>query len=134
MANILSMSRIRLLLAWLVVAAIPLQGFASASMLFCGMDALQQQVQVQVQVQGEHDHAAHGHTKTVTKEAQADADAQLPDAAHTCGVCASCCHSPAISQTDAPLATASLPQAKAAEPFVLIHRRASPVPDKPPRA
>ena len=128
------MSRIRLLFAWLILAAIPLQGFAAASMLFCGMGAPHQQVRVQAQVASQHDHAAHRHAQTVTAERQADTKAQLPDVTHTCGVCASCCHSVAISQTPASLATASLPQAEAAEPFVLIHRRPSPVPDKPPRA
>lgn len=128
------MSRLRLLFAWLILAAIPLQGFAAASMLFCAMGAQHQQAQVQVQVASQHDHAGHGHAKKVTGEVQANGNAQLPDAGHTCGVCASCCHSVAISQTAAPVAAASLPQAKAAEPFVLIHRRPSPVPDKPPRA
>ena len=30
------MSRIRIFLVWLVIAAVPLQGLAAASMLFCG--------------------------------------------------------------------------------------------------
>lgn len=128
------MSRIRLFLAWLVLAALPLQGFAAASMLFCGTGE-RQQAQVQPHAPDQHDHAAHGHGPVQPKQAQqgADSTAQLPDASHQCGVCASCCHSAAITETPRVLALAPPPQAEAAEPFVLIHPRPSPVPDKPPR-
>ncbi len=131
------MSRIRLLLAWLVLAAIPLQGFAAASMLFCGMGSGHQPApQVQAQAGEHHDHASHGHGHVVAEKAAqpADGQAQLPDASHKCGVCAACSHSVAITQTPRVLALAPPPQAQASEPFVLIHPRPSTVPDKPPRA
>lgn len=131
------MSRIRLLFAWLVLAAIPLQGFAAASMLYCGMGPLhgaQQQTQVNRMAAGEHDHSAHSHTGVAKVEKNADSKSQLPDSSHKCGVCASCCNAVAITATPRPVALAALPQTGAAEPFVLIHPRASPVPDKPPRA
>lgn len=130
------MSRIRLLLAWLVLAAIPLQGFAAASMLFCGMGSGHQPaLQVQAQAGDHHDHAEHGHGHAVKEKAAqpADGQAQLPDASHKCGVCGSCCSSAAITETPRALALAPPPQSEAAEPFVLIHPRPSTVPDKPPR-
>lgn len=132
------MSRIRLLLAWLVLAAIPLQGFAAASMLFCGMGAAHHQAQVQVERQptASHDHAQHGHGDAVKEQAAqpADGQAQLPDASHKCGVCGSCCSSAALTGTPPALALAPPLQAEAAEPFVLIHARPAVVPDRPPRA
>jgi hypothetical protein len=115
------MSRFRLFLAWLIMAAIPLQGMAAASMLFCGMGAHHGPAQVAVQAEaGHHDHAQHGK--------------KSPDSSHKCPVCASCCHGAAIAQFASLAVLAPAPQAESAEPFVLIHARPSPVPDKPPRA
>ena len=125
------MSRLRLLFAWLVLAALPLQGFAAASMLFCGAGL---ETKVQSSAPSQHDHGAHSHAEALKVEKSTGAGAQLPDASHTCGVCASCCHSAAITQTPRVLEMASLPQTAAAEPFVRMHARPSPVPDKPPRA
>jgi hypothetical protein len=131
------MSRIRILFAWLVLAALPLQGFAAASMLLCGTGS-RQEAQVQVQVQttpgAQHDHATHDHEHGVQAQKSADGGKQLPDASHSCGVCGSCCHSAAITETPRLLALAPLPPADAAEPFVRIEPRPSTVPDKPPRA
>lgn len=137
------MQRIRILLVWLVMAAIPLQGLAAASMLFCGAGAKG----VAVQTATDHDHtpaagstAAHDHSMHAHSQAQAEnsgdsADhSQMPDAAHKCGVCASCCHAAAITQLPQRLVFTAGPQAVMDEPFVLIFARPSQVPDKPPRA
>lgn len=130
------MLRIRLLFAWLVLAALPLQGFAAASMLYCGMGAAGHgaAAQVQAMTPDHHDHAAHNHAPVAKVEKTADGKAQLPDSSHKCGVCASCCSSAAITETPRVLAITQLPQSEAAAPFVPIHPRPSPVPDKPPRA
>lgn len=129
------MSRFRRFLAWLVVAAIPLQGLAAASMLFCGMGEHHAPAQVAAAAGGQHDHSKHSHAAEVQVKKTADnTNKQLPDAAHTCGVCASCCHSVAITEFPQLVAFAPVPQAELAEPFVLIHARPSQVPDKPPRA
>jgi hypothetical protein len=130
------MSRFRLFLAWLIMVAIPLQGMAAASMLYCGMGAYHGPAQVAVQAQAEHhDHAQHGHADvTQAKKADAGADKKAPDSSHKCPVCASCCHGAAIAQFPSLAVLAPAPQAEPAEPFVLIHARPSTVPDKPPRA
>ena len=128
------MSRFRLFIAWLIMAAIPLQGMAAASMLFCGMDAHHGPAQVGVQAEaGHHDHAQHGHAD-VTQAKKAGADKKAPDGSHKCPVCASCCYSAAIAEFPPLAVFAPVPQAESAEPLVLIHARPSPVPDKPPRA
>jgi cytochrome c553 len=128
------LSRVRHLLAWLVLAALPMQGFAAASMLFCGMPA-QPAAQVHAPAPDHHDHAAHGHGHDVKADpSDGRQQAQGDDQAHACGVCAACCHSAAIAPTPQVLALASLPLAQAAEPFVRIHPRPPTVADKPPRS
>lgn len=135
LARINFMLRLRLLFAWLLLAAIPLQGLAAASMLFCGMGpdhGAQHQAQpVSVAADG-HEHASHQHLEVVT--ADQDKQLQLPDSSHKCGVCASCCNGVALTATPLLVAIAPLPPAHAAEPFVLLHPWPSTVPDKPPRA
>jgi cytochrome c553 len=128
------LSRVRHLLAWLVLAALPMQGFAAASMLFCGMPA-QPAAQVHAPAPDHHDHAAHGHGHDVKADpSDGRQQAQADDQAHACGVCAACCHSAAIAPTPQVLALDSLPLAQAAEPFVRIHPRPPTVADKPPRS
>lgn len=140
------MSRLRTIVAWLVMATIPLQGLAAASMLFCGMGAhgahsqqvteLSQAPELHVAAATvEHAHAKHSHAQTQPEKKRVDTTgAKLPDASHKCGVCASCCHSVAIAEHPQLVAFAPAPQADLIEPFVLIQARPSPVPDKPPRA
>lgn len=141
------MSRFRLFLAWLIVAAIPLQGVAAASMLFCGPGPQHASAQVAATQHGKllgavdaksaHDHAEHGHDAEVqfkAKNSGEDGSKKLPDITHKCGICASCCHSVAIAEFPQLVAFAPVPQAELDEPIVLIHARPSPVPDKPPRA
>lgn len=139
------MSCLRVLLAWLVMAAIPLQGLAAASMLYCGMGAhhgneavvasLHSPAPADRAAAGRHDHSGHGHVAPVDAGKIADdGQPRLPDAAHKCGVCASCCHSVAIAEFPQTLVFTPLPQAELAEPFVLIDARPARVPDRPPRA
>ena len=127
------------------MAAIPLQGLAAASMLYCGMGAhhgaeavvatVQAPASAQSGVTERHDHSQHGHGAAGEAKKIADEVKQkLPDAAHKCGVCASCCHSLAIAEFPQTVVFAPLPQAELAEPFVLIHTRPNLVPDRPPRA
>jgi hypothetical protein len=138
------MSRFRLLLAWLVMVAVPLQGLGAASMLFCGMGAYHDPAQVTAarstqimggeHVDGRHDHSRHTHVAEVQVNENVDIDQKVPHPAHKCSVCASCCHSAAIAELPQLVAVAPVPQAGLIEPFLLIDARPSQVPDKPPRA
>ncbi len=140
------MSRFRLFLAWLIVAAIPLQGLAASSMLFCATGPHHAKTQVvAAQVldltsidsvsSATHDHSLHSHAGAAQVEKSPDSGAKkLPGSEHQCTVCASCCNVVAFSQYPLLVALAPMPQAELAEPFVLIHARPSQVPDKPPRA
>ena len=129
------MLRLRILFAWILMAALPMQGFAAASMLFCGMGAQHQHT---AEASAPHDHAAmHGHTTSV-EQGHAQAADLTPgastDTGHKCSICAACCNGVAIVGVNYVVAMAPAPQVELAEPFVLIHALPSPVPDKPPRA
>lgn len=136
------MFRIRVFFAWLIVAAIPLQGLAASSMLFCGMGLHHAHVAAQADkslsssvASAGHDHSKHGHASDVqSKKTSDNAGKKVPGAAHKCAVCASCCNIVGITEFPQLVAFAPVPQAELAELFVLIHARPSRVPDKPPRA
>ena len=139
------MSRIRLFLVCLVMTAVPLQGFAAASMLFCGVDNGDAVAHFSVAPSGHqehhgstapegHDHSMHSHLAQTGMKTMPDAGKQAPDTSHACGVCASCCTAVAIAEIPRALAFAPPPHSHSAEPFILIQSRPSPVPDKPPRA
>lgn len=114
-----TMSRLRILFAWLLIAAVPMQGFTAASMLFCGMGAQHQHTD---QASEPHAHAT---------DSAPDAS---PDGGQKCSICAACCNGVALVGVSHMAAVAPAAQAELADPFVLIHTRPTPVPDKPPRA
>jgi len=126
---------LRILFAWLLIAAVPMQGFAAASMLWCGMGAQHQHA---AEASEPHDHATrHSHTSDAAQGVAHAADAAhgVPaDNGQKCSICAACCSGVALVGMDQVLAMAPAPQAELAEPFVLIHTLPTPVPDKPPRA
>ncbi|MBI2728485.1 MAG: hypothetical protein HYX42_19785 [Polaromonas sp.] len=138
------MSRFRHLLLCLMMLALPLQGFAAASMLYCGMGSAHGAKIVQMDLNSSHHQMAdamgmqheHGkHDKTVQAANQSpDGQKQLPDSTHKCGVCAACCSVIAIADFPQTVEVQLSPKADLAEPFVLIYAVPSRLPDKPPRA
>ena len=65
------MSLLRLLVVWLVMAVLPLQGIAAGSMLFCGQAAHPAASQQAGHDHASHDHAHAGHGQTAHDVAQA---------------------------------------------------------------
>ena len=138
------MSRFRHLLLCLMMLALPLQGFAAASMLYCGMGAGHHSKAAQTEMNSSHHQMAdamglqheHGkHDKTVQAVKQSSqTQKQLPDSTHKCGVCAACCSVIAIADFPPTVEVQLSPKADLAEPFVLIHAVPSRPPEKPPRA
>ena len=137
------MSRLRLVIAWLLMAALPLQGLAAATMAFCGPAHEHQSTRAMATMAdehgGAHDHSQHAHATEIATAADGGHDAAqdtgaLPDVSHKCGVCASCCHGIALAGLPHWPAFVPLPQGGLAEPFVPIHATPSELPDKPPRA
>ncbi|WP_407646661.1 DUF2946 family protein [Caenimonas koreensis] len=134
------MLRLRVVLAWLLLLALPLQGFAAASMLYCGPAGKAALASVATHAHGEphahdgkvaHDHQ-HDHVSPGSQPHEADQ--QLPDAGHSCGVCGACSHSVAITETPHLVNPTPVPHVLRSEFFVAFPTRPSPVPDKPPRA
>ncbi len=137
------MLRFRYLLLCLMMLALPLQGFAAASMLFCGsgadhdvkveqMEVASGHHQMAGSMDAQHDHSKHN-KMTQAGTQSPDDHKQLPGASHKCSVCAACCSVMAISELPRTVKFQSLPKADLAEPFVLIHAVPSRLPDKPPR-
>ena len=147
------MSTLRLVLAWLVMAALPPHGIAAASMLFCEKAAHS----TVAQPAGGHDHAAHGHgangdhashshdgdapakTEQPSKLGGYDADgpqggAGLVDDGHACPVCASCCNLVALSETPTLVLSGDSPESHPVRGPARMLTRHAPTPDKPPRA
>lgn len=129
------MSHLRFVLAWFIMLALPLQGLASATMVFCagehhGTAALQE-----AHEHPSHDRSAHPHPVD-SDQANADharSSQALPDANHKCGVCASCCHSVAVTQGRASSGLVALERPHLTEFFLRIDTAPAEVPDKPPR-
>ena len=143
------MFKLRLILAWLVMAALPLQGFAAASMLFCGLDrgavaqpasggrASDEHHHTAVHAAGvehsAHEHESHSHAKAYSGSGTtepADQDAK----GHACPICASCCHVVAVGGVDPLRQTDIPPSVEPVAPVFRVATRVATIPDKPPRA
>lgn len=138
------MSAVRILFAWLLLAALPLQGFAAATTLLCGpahhgaaSAAATAQVDAHPATAGQDDHR-HAHSSGAGAHHPAgDTDTAAPgsgDTGHSCNLCAAACHGVGIASQPAQVALAIAPQVPLTEPFRWFDSRPAPVPDKPPRA
>jgi hypothetical protein len=150
------MPSLRYLLLCLMVLALPMQGFAAASMLHCGGAGSETALQIQSpsdarhQGGGSHHHgdgghgqqgdaAAHAHApdlqaQALASDAPASAAAAWPDASHHCGACAACCNLVALSEF--PLAVVAVPASatRQLEPAPAVYAAPLRLPEKPPRA
>ncbi len=140
------MSIIRLVLAWLLMAALPLPGIAAASMLFCGPSAAHSTATQPAQPSS-HDHAAHAHDGSSATKAeqsaklgiqqQADGSqdgAAMADEGRACPICASCCNLVALSEAPILSLAGDSPEAQPLQGPARVYTRHAPTPDKPPRA
>jgi len=142
------MSRLRLVLACLLMAALPLQGWAAVTMAFCGdLHRTAAAVVAEAGHSAGHamEHAApHGHDHAAP-HAHADTDHQhdghstpsktsTSGADHKCPACGACCHGAGLAAFD-PLPVVAPPaRVDAIEPVVQLHAPSLRQPDKPPRA
>lgn len=145
--------RWRLFLACLLMAAIPLQGFAATTMMLCASGAAHQvaaPAMPMAPMGSDHGHS-HGHGAAAEHGAHAGHSAAAPDPAdgaglqhdavhdvvhdlgHKCSLCAACCHHLALAEWPQWAPLAGLPQAQAREPFVFVLAPPTQLPDKPPR-
>ena len=131
------MLHLRFVLAWLIMLALPLQGLAAATMVFCAGEHHGTTAALQgAQEPSSHDHSSHQHPAVDSHQANADearSSQVLPDSNHKCGVCASCCHSVAVTQGRASSGLVALERPHLTEFFLRIDTASAEVPDKPPR-
>ena len=135
------MAKLRIRFAWLLLAAVPLQGFASVSMQLCEGNAVHSALELSSSglLDAGHEMAlggatAHDHADGADVSHSGDEHGDLPGSGHKCGVCASCCHGAAITSSTPILALSPIPEAGLSGPFVQIHSVSVQVPLKPPRA
>lgn len=140
------MSRFCTFLLWLMMLAMPVQGFAAASMAYCGVGAAHKTVSsvnsTSQAPQHHADNAQEGHAQAMHDEMlqvtapdqSVDIQNQLPDATHKCGVCASCCNLIGIAVIPQLIAVHASPDVRYLEPLALRYTVPSGLPEKPPRA
>ena len=117
----------RVFLLWLMLFAVPFQGYAASAMALC-MPASSPSM-----AHGEHDadgHPAGVDTASIHNEDGHD-EAHAGD--HACSNCAAC-HSTGLTPAIGILTIHGLPQADFAEPLYTLATRSPGVPEKPPRA
>ncbi len=138
------MSALRILIAWLLLAALPLQGFAAATTLLCGPAHHGAMTSAAAgpgdghpaAIDGDghpHDHAS----MASAHAAQADAETAAPasnGSGHSCNLCSGACHGLGIASQPAQVALAVAPHVPLTEAFQRLASRPAPLPDKPPRA
>jgi hypothetical protein len=129
------MPRLRCFMLWLLMLALPLQGWAAASML-CAMPAARAALESTVQMDhAAHDHASHtGHASHQSHQHDDDAVAHTAsDSVHKCSNCGAC-HAAALPSAPLPADPHPLPQARLAEPLQAHASLAPRALFRPPRA
>jgi cytochrome c553 len=135
------MLHLRAILLWLMMLAVPFQGYAAVAMAFCAPEPTHSSSGA-VHDHSRHDHgtqgAEHHHASVSSDDSSGHHDAlgahdDSSDASHKCGNCAAC-HSVGMTPTlDTPILH-GLPQADLAEPLRAMATVSPSVPHKPPRA
>lgn len=133
------MPRLRALLLWVLMLAVPFQGYAAGTMVLCAMPAQQPAgVSTRVESAAAHDHAKHVHHGEMAQQ-QADShdsashDKADTDVTHKCSTCGSC-HAAALISAALPDAFHPLPPERLAAPLDAPASLAPHALFKPPRA
>ncbi|WP_260590714.1 hypothetical protein [Variovorax sp. DXTD-1] len=139
------MYRVRLLVLWAMMFAVPFQGYAAAAMVFCGPGhgthagamaaAPTEPAGAHAHGDGHADHhheAEHEAERSAGDSAGKTASAE-PDAMHKCGTCGAC-HGTALISTPQFAVLHGLPRADLVEPPLAMATLEPRVLDKPPRA
>jgi cytochrome c553 len=139
--TISAMVNLRAILLWLMMLAVPFQGYAAAAMTFCAPASAHSSWGV-VHDHSGHDHgtldAEHHHSNMVSDDNAHHHDAasthdDASDASHKCGNCTAC-HAVGMMPTLHTPILRGLPQADLAEPLRAMATVSPRVPQKPPRA
>ncbi|MFM9915359.1 MAG: hypothetical protein ACKVOX_06100 [Rhizobacter sp.] len=117
--------RVRAALMWVLLVALPFQGFAAASMLGCGPS--HHRVSESTAHEAAPAASAHGH------EHEASGDHRHADKASKCSVCAACCVGAALPATALVFAAAAPTDAPSTLPSMGAVGFLTDGPDRPPR-
>ena len=136
------MYRVRLFVLWVMMIAVPFQGYAAVAMAFCTPD--HSGSHAAATATAEHSHGGNGHADHAKAQNQDEAKQSAdnsagntasaePDAMHKCGTCGAC-HGTALISTPQFAVLHGLPRADLVEPPLAMATLAPRVLDKPPRA
>ena len=128
----------RAIFLWLMMFAVPFQGYAAAAMAVCAPGSTMSMEAVSASTGSHHDHgdavSATGHHADAQVDAHDHgADAGHDDGGHKCGNCAPC-HAVGLTPAVADVKNFGLPQADLVEPLYALAIVSPGVPQKPPRA
>jgi cytochrome c553 len=135
------MPRLRAILLWFLMLAVPFQGYAAAAMAFCAPAPAQSTAGMahdhyhhdQASPQAAEHHAALTGSDGADHHAAQSAQDDPSGAFHKCGNCAAC-HSLGMMPTLDTSMLHGLPQAELVEPLQAMATVSPRVPHKPPRA
>ncbi|HMO44869.1 MAG TPA: hypothetical protein PKB14_02415 [Rubrivivax sp.] len=141
-------SVLRTVLVWIMVLAMPAQGMAASTMLFCGPSHERMMPGVgadhhEAAVSAAHDHAATPHVADAadldhapsTGEAGLDDDGKFTDLGQfKCSACASCCSMLALPAGFAQLDEPGLADARPTAPVAAVQSHHAEGLERPPRA
>ena len=142
-------SRLRRMITWMLLAALPWQGAVAASMVMCqpltqaaSMPPGAQQFESRHTGHEGHDGHAHGHAQSAADHAvlhsmdldDAAGHGLQSDAGHHCAACSLCGHALALTATTAAFVSSLAPQSLVPGAPLRLASRVAPIPDKPPRA
>lgn len=128
----------RAIFLWLMMFAVPFQGYAAAAMAICAPGTAMSMGATSGSTRTHHDHGDSGSAAGHHADAHVDAhdhtaDAGQDDAGHKCGNCAPC-HAVGLTPAIADIENFGLPQADLVEPLYALAIVSPGVPHKPPRA
>lgn len=136
------MHRLRLFVLWIVMFAVPFQGYAAAAMVFCGPghpaavspSSVEPAAHPHADGHADAHHESGPDAESIAKDAaSAHAASAEPDAMHKCGTCAAC-HATALIGTLELVVFHDLPRADLSEVAAVMATLAPRLLDKPPRA
>jgi hypothetical protein len=141
------MYRVRLFVLWIMMFAVPFQGYAAAAMVFCGPGHAGAMAEMSAELSGGHNRVQHQHVdghadhhheaaqdaKSPAQDSAGKTASAQPDAMHKCGTCGAC-HATALISTLELVVFHDLPHADLAEPAFAVASLAPRVLDKPPRS
>jgi hypothetical protein len=131
------MRHLRALTILLLMLALPLHGYAAASMLACITqgDAVAADAMTPMSTDP-GDQSDHGQSYGADMSGSSASSAELADADHGCGLCELCsaCHCVAIFHTQSLAPPSALPQADLTEPVAVFPAAIFPRLERPPRA